>query len=91
MTQRQLKKNQKNMGLTALIRYNKRRTKNEQLIKRNKFTKIQKAIYKKRIIIENIFSWIYKNRRTSKRYDKKVTNYMSFLFIALTKILLKRL
>jgi transposase len=81
----------KSKNICPIIRYNKRKTKNPILLASNKMDKYKKKIYKKRIIIENTFSWIYKNRRVNKRYDKNVSNYMSFLYMALIKILIKRL
>ena len=56
-----------------------------------KFNKHEQKIYKNRIIIENVFSWLFKNRRLNKTYDKKICTYYSFLFMALIKILLKRM
>ena len=54
-------------------------------------SKEEKRIYKKRIIVGNTFSWIFKNRRIINTYDKKKITYMGFLFMAFTKILLKRM
>ena len=55
-----------------------------------KFNKRELAIYNRRSIVENTFSWIYQNRRTNLRHDKKSSNYMSFLFMAFIQIILKR-
>jgi len=81
----------KSYNIVPIIWPNKRNTKNKELLKIKKLNSRHKKIYKKRIIIENTFSWIYKNRRTCKRYDKLVINYMSFLYMALIKIILKRI
>ena len=81
----------KSLNIIPIIAYNKRNTKDESIIRAKQLSNHHKIIYKKRIIIENVFSWVYKNRRTSCRYDKKVINYMSFLYMALIKIILKRL
>jgi len=45
-------------GYRPIIKYNKRNTKNKEIIRSNKFTKKEKEIYKRRVIIENFFSWI---------------------------------
>ena len=61
--------------------------------KKNSKTKLnrkQKHILKKRMIVENTFCWIFNNRRTNGRYDKHTLNYMSFLFMALIKIIIRR-
>lgn len=57
----------------------------------NKITKAEKNIYKNRIKIENCFSWLFKNRRISRRYDKHISTYYAFLFISLIKIIIKRI
>ena len=46
----------------------------------------EKAIYKKRIKIENTFSKIKQYRRLDTRYERKTSNYKSFLYFALIKI-----
>jgi len=52
----------------------------------NKMTIEEKAIYKKRIKIENTFSKIKQYRRLDTRYERKTSNYKSFLYFALIKI-----
>jgi transposase len=54
-------------------------------------SKHHKRIFKRRIVIENCFSWIYQNQRTYKRFDKSNRSYLSFLFMAFTRILLRRM
>ena len=54
-------------------------------------SKNHKHIFKRRIIIENCFSWIYQNQRTYKRFDKSNQAYMSFLFMAFIRIILRRI
>lgn len=71
-----------------IIPQNKRNTKNVSKIR--ELTKEQKKIYKKRIIIENLFSKIKRwTRRLSSRYDKLVVNYEAFLYISLCNIIRK--
>ena len=74
-------------NITPIIAFNKRNTHKDA----RKLTKLQKSISRKRMIVENAFSWIYQNRRIVGRFDKIDRNYLSFLFMALTKILLRRL
>ena len=75
-------------GYIDVIDHNKRNTKDKTKLK--KFSQKEKCIYKKRITIENSFSWIKKNRRLCNVYDKKISVYISFLYMAFIKILLKR-
>jgi transposase len=56
-----------------------------------RFTFSEKCILKKRMIVENTFSWIFNCKRTNGRYDKSTNSYMSFLFMSLIKIIIKRL
>lgn len=80
----------KDMNITPIIWFNKRNTKDSKIIENRKFNKKESLIYKKRIIVENLFSWIYKNRRVSRRYDRKINNYESFLYMAYIKIIINR-
>ena len=73
-----------------LIKSNKRNTKDPAILKENKMSTYEKTIYKKRIKIENLFSWLYKNRRINRLYDKHVSTYMEFLYLALINVLIKR-
>ena len=56
-----------------------------------KFNKHEREIYNKRIIVENCFSWLFKNHRIERRMDKLTRNYYSFMYIAFIRILLKRM
>ena len=55
-----------------------------------KFNKHETVIYRKRIIVENCFSFLFKCRRINKRYDKKTTNYMSFVYLAFIRLIIGR-
>jgi transposase len=77
----------KTVNITPIIAFNKRNAKNDK----RRISAHHKQLFKKRMVVENAFSWVYQNRRTNGRYDKSTRNYMSFLFMALVKILLKRL
>lgn len=74
-------------GYVPIIAHNRRNTKDPSKIK--KFNKLQKCKYKKRIIVENAFSWIKKNKRLLMRFDKLSTSYLSFVYLALTKIIFR--
>ena len=76
-----------NKQITPLIASNKRNSRNDT----RTVSGHHKQIFRKRMIVENVFSWIYQNRRTTGRYDKLNRNYYSFLFMALVKILIRRL
>ena len=76
-----------NKQITPLIAFNKRNSRNDT----RTVSGHHKQIFRKRMIVENVFSWIYQNRRTTGRYDKLNRNYYSFLFMALVKILIRRL
>ena len=81
----------KSKGIIPLIKWNKKNTKNVKIIKRNKFTKKQKKMYNKRIIVENFFSW--KDviiPRSDKIYDKKIRNFIGMLLILGSYTVLKK-
>lgn len=78
-----------NKGYTLIIPYNKRNTKNPDKIK--KLTKIEKKKYKKRIKIENVFCWITKNKKIATRNEKYAISYLNFVYMALIKIIIKRI
>ncbi len=81
----------KKLNIKPIIASNLRNTKKMEIIKEKRLAEADKKIYKKRIINENCFSWINKNRRLSKRYDKNDNHFMGFLFMSLIKIILKRM
>lgn len=72
-------------GIIPII-WKSKRTKN--IIK---FNKQQTAIYKNRIIVENSFSWLFNCRRINRRYDKSLSNTLSFIYAASCKLLIGRL
>lgn len=56
-----------------------------------KFNSYETNIYRKRIIIENCFSWIFKCRRINRRFDKNSINYLSFVYMAFIKLIFGRI
>ena len=78
-----------NLNITPVIWHVKRNRKDKA--KNKKFTKTEILTYNKRIIIENCFSWLFQNRRISRRFDRHTTTYYSFMYMAFTKILLRRM
>jgi len=47
-----------------------------------------KAKYRQRNIVERVFGWLKENRRIATRYEKQAQNYLAFLKIAATRMLL---
>ena len=47
-----------------------------------------RVVNSRRTIVENVFSWIDKNRRLILRYDSLIQTYESFSFLAFCKIIL---
>lgn len=79
-----------NKGYNFIIPQNKRNIKDVNLIK--KFNCNQKKIYKKRIIVENLFCYLKSsNKRISQRVEKKSENFKGFILIGLIRILFKKL
>jgi len=79
------------LNINPIIASNIKNTKDPEKLKMKHLSDHQKIIYKKRIIVENTFSWLFKNRRLSRRYDKNVSSYMGFLYMGFMKIILKRM
>ena len=75
-------------GYIPIIAHNKRNTKNKKLIKT--LNKKQEKIYKKRIIIENFFSWIKKAPKIKHFYEKTVASYKGLLMLRIAIIIAKR-
>jgi hypothetical protein len=81
-----------NIGYTSLIWYNKRKTKNKNIIKKRKLTGHKKEKYKNRHIVENYFSWMdIKIPRLVRIYDKKIKNYMNMVYMATTDLIIGRM
>ena len=76
----------------------KRRTKEEIVYDKNnkikhkekKDTNENTKFLKKRVVVENIFSWIKNNKRIQIRYDKYYKNYESFVNLAFIKLIINR-
>jgi transposase len=73
-------------GYVTIIDYNKRNSKNPK-----ELTTFEKSKYKKRIKIENCFSWLKKNKRVKDLYDKSPVTYMGYVYLAFCTILFTRL
>jgi len=48
-------------------------------------------IYKKRIIVENFFSWLKKYPKIDKIYEKTLTSYKGLLMIVISLIIFNRI
>lgn len=80
-----------NNSITPVIDYNKRKTKDQKIIKKNKLTPQQKIKYQKRIIVENFHAWKeLAIPRLGKIYDKKISSLMSMHYLAAIHIFLLR-
>ena len=55
--------------------------------KLKKFSKMDKKIYKKRLVIERTFNNLKVNRRLCLRYESYLSNFIGFIYLALIKIL----
>ena len=76
-------------GVKPIIPFNKRNTKDKNKIKY--LNDADTKFYKKRIKIENTFSWIKKNKRISEINEKSMKSYMNFLYLAVNLLLFKRI
>ena len=74
----------KEFKLKILIDQNKRNIKDpEKLIK---FNKIEKGIYKKRLVIERTFNKLKYNRKLCLRYENKIENFIGFIYLGMLKL-----
>ena len=48
-------------------------------------------LVKKRWIVERTFSWLYKSRRLSRDYEKRVGHAESHIYVCMCRLMLKRL
>ena len=76
-------------NIYPIIPYNKRNTKDETKIKH--LNDDDKKLYRKRIRIENLFSWIKKKKRISEINEKTTIAYLNFVYLASGIILSKRM
>jgi transposase len=70
---------------------NKRNIKDKEKLKEIKMTKGEKGKYKRRIIVENSFSWIKKCNRINNIHEKRMDTYLSYVFLSLIKLVSNRL
>jgi transposase len=47
--------------------------------------------YKRRWLIERLFSWLMRSRKLVTRYERKATNFLAFVQLACARILWRRL
>lgn len=76
-------------GYIYIVPQNKRNIKNKSKIK--KLTKKHKNIYKKRIIVENYFSWIKQFSKLTSAYESCMNNYLMLVKLASTVIMFNRM
>ena len=65
----------------------KRKTKNTK----TSLTKNEIKIYKKRIIVENFFSWLKKYPKIDKIYEKTIASYTGLLMMVISLIIFNRI
>lgn len=78
-------------GYIPIIRYNKRNTRNKDILKKNEMSKKHKQIYKRRPIIESFFAWIKNKPIINQNYQKTITSYDGLLSLACSLIISKRI
>ena len=61
-----------------------------EIVKRNDQVK-GFVILPKRWIVERTFSWLNRNRRLSKDYERKIESSEAFLYLSMSILMLKRL
>jgi transposase len=71
----------KKLGYTPIIAYNRKNTKNQNIINKNKLKGKQLEIYKKRFIIESFFSWIKNYPVINQNYQKTIESYYGLLLL----------
>jgi transposase len=77
------------LGYVPIIPQNRRNIKNKKLIR--KLNNKQKGILKKRVIVENFFSWIKKFQKIKYLYERSIKNYNGLLLLTISIITFKRL
>ena len=75
-------------GYIPLIPQNKRNIKDDKLLYR--FTKLEKIKYKKRIIVENSYSWIKNIPKLTFLFESNPQHYLELLYIAYGRIIFNR-
>lgn len=79
----------KGKGYTPIIAYNKRNTKD--ITKIRTMNKKEKILYKRRIIIEQIFMKLKRCKRINIRYDRKMKTYEGFVLLGVIDLIIKHI
>ena len=77
----------KEKGYIPILAPNKRNSHKEP----TPLTVEEKKIYKKRIIVENLFAKLKQYKRINNLYDKNINTYISLVYLSLSLILFKKL
>jgi transposase len=72
----------KKKGYNALIKHNRRNTKNKEIIKKRKFNAKQKKIYKRRYVVEVSFAWLKNKPVININYQKTIESYNGLFTLA---------
>jgi len=81
----------KKLGYTPIIKYNKKNTKNVEILKANEFNEYQTKIYKKRTIIESSFGWLKQCACIDRQCQTTLKSYNGLLLLASSIRILKRI
>jgi transposase len=84
-----IEKTLRKKGYKVLIPQNRRNIKNKKLIKNMTCKDVK--VYKKRIIVENFFSWIKRYPKINCVYEKTIRSYEALLLLAVSKIMFNRI
>jgi transposase len=82
---KEIRKILKEKGYISIIPKRKNK-KNKKSLNKNEIRK-----YKKRIIVENTFSWLKRNAKISKIYEKKLESYVGLLLLCISILIYKRI
>ena len=80
----------KQKNIRSIIPYNKRNTKNKELLKKKKLNQIEKIIIKHRHIVENSYSWKNWVPRLMFVYDKNIDNWLNLFRLNEIRLILMR-
>ena len=83
-----IKQTMNKLGYTCIIPQNKRNIKNKKKLR--KINKHHKTVYKKRIVVENYFSWIKQYPKLMSVFETTANNFLSIVKIVSAYILFKR-
>jgi transposase len=78
-------------GYKPIIRYNRKNTKDKNIIANNELIGVNKLIYKNRQMVESFFAWIKNYPVINQNYQKTITSYNGLFSLACSLIISKRI